>query len=647
MPLRAFLSQCLNVRYLNKKQLLVVSLVCAVVAVAWLYTFSQYQAVKHQLSEHKSLVAESASILTRFTDQEIRLLEYLLSGDRSSLASYERTKLDLLASIQSAKALTSREPLIQHQRIASIEQMYRRWLKDFAQYAVGVQKDSDLTAAEKSSYVSKLLLQHTGKRHADRMTLLLNEYLKSERMKIEILEGNKSALMGLMVLLCVSFLLILGVAVIYILWQCKHDYTAFYGKLLAAIEQVYLGNYGYHLDTERNPEFQLITKAFNKMSDQLSVLDNAQTGLMNWNYLDRMSHEIRTALNGITGALEIMKVDKVDDEVCETMSLIEEGAGVLVRIVNDVLDLSKIEAGQLELDFQTMNLKNCVESIFRLSKVEARDMSVSLELEYDRDLPLYIYSDEKRIKQILINLINNAVKFTERGSVKLAVKKHNQTTEHEECVRFEVIDTGIGIEPNQISSIFDLVGSEDRSGEYHYGSSGFGLKLCHNLIKLMSGNIDIESERNKGTRVYFDLPLIQGTLNVPEMNTHEIEKGRFQGKKALVVEDNGINRIVAGAILEDLGFHVTFAINGQEGVNAAASERYDAIFMDMQMPIMDGIQATSIILQRDSDAPPIIGLTANVMDDDIHQCIDAGMVTVITKPLSIGKLYGVLVTVDI
>jgi PAS domain S-box-containing protein len=345
-------------------------------------------------------------------------------------------------------------------------------------------------------------------------------------------------------------------------------------------------------------------------------------------FLANMSHEIRTPLNAVINLYELLLGTKLDEQQQELVRGAYEGGKALSTLLNDILDFSKIEAGKIELQEQQFALSGMINGIIDMFRPQSKAKGIELNVTVDSKTPDIVIGDEQRIRQVLVNLIGNAVKFTDRGKVSLLVEPAGNNK-----ITFRVEDTGIGIPKDANDYLFEEFRQVDASLTRKYGGSGLGLTISKKLVHAMNGEIGCEQGEQRGSVFCFQLPLAHGVeSNVIEKYEPSTE---IQKSRVLVVEDSTANQIVIRTLLEKLGCIVVLANNGLEAVQSVMNDRYDLVFMDISMPVMDGYEATGKIraLQSSSSRVPIIALTANVFSEDQQRCLDSGMDDFLAKPL--------------
>jgi signal transduction histidine kinase len=362
-------------------------------------------------------------------------------------------------------------------------------------------------------------------------------------------------------------------------------------------------------------------------------------------FLASMSHEIRTPLNGVIGSAELlMQSGTLTPEQHQHAERIRKSGAALLTVVNDVLDFSKIEAGAIELDPQPFWPKALVEECVSIVDDAARRKTLSIRVDTGDRLPERVVGDEPRLRQVLLNLINNAVKFTPRGGITVALQHESASATHER-LHFAVSDTGIGIPDSKLSRLFERFSQVDGSTTRQHGGTGLGLAISKRLIELMGGTIGVTSEAGRGSTFWFTVVLPRARDSETTVLDHApVPPQRRRGARILLAEDVAINQEIAAAILQRGGYEVDVVGDGSEAVKAVQERDYDLVLMDVQMPVMDGIDATHHI--RALNGPvrdiPIIAMTANVYAEQVSTFKASGMNDHVGKPFRAEELYSAI-----
>jgi hypothetical protein len=369
--------------------------------------------------------------------------------------------------------------------------------------------------------------------------------------------------------------------------------------------------------------------------------DLEQVDRMRTSFLANISHEIRTPMNGVLGMTELMLLEPGQaPENRERLELIRRSGLSLVTLINDLLDVTKMAAGKLELELLDFDLQRVLSDVSGLFEPLAREKGLALQVDCAGDVPTSLRGDALRVQQVLSNLLSNAVKFTEKGSITLEVRCASLEPL---ALRFAVRDTGVGIDAAVLPRLFTPFAQADASTTRRYGGTGLGLALCRQLATLMGGTLEATSGAGGGSTFTLQVPFTRGlTRALPRTATPTPDTG--VKAPVLVVDDNPINLKVAAGLLKRAGYPVHTAVNGREALEAVQRERYLLVLMDCQMPEMDGFAATEAIRSLDGDVAltPVVALTASAMPDELEACRRAGMNDCLTKPVTFDALLRVL-----
>ena len=607
-------------------------------------------------------VHEQTKITEQQSEKQLRVLSALMANNLFAALLFE----DAIAAQETLATLTAQEDIVNAQLYDSSGQLFASYSRDqngrFSKLL-----STRLLALKEGSVVND----------AGVLASYIPMYNNEERVGLLHVKDNMTSMnrqkKEFYALVIFSSFFAFLISVVLALW-IQGYLTRPLVKIMEVIREItQSANYSKRVSVVGEDEFATLATHFNNMivvvQEQEASLDASNTELENRvvarteelektlelanhankvksEFLAVMSHEIRTPLNGVLGFAELLTLSDLGDETNDQVEMLNSSANSLLTLLNEILDFSKLDVGKLELDEQRFELAHLIRSCIEVNKAKA--IHKGLELSFDqRGMTSHYYlGDKLRLQQILNNLISNAVKFTLSGSVRVSVEEKKQGSFT--LLTFRISDTGVGIEQGKLADIFTPFTQVDSSVTREFGGSGLGLSICKQLVDLMNGEVDIESEVGKGSMFSFTIPLIAVAVDEPQVDFGESSKTEELAPSAniLIAEDNPVNQLVVKGLLSSLNQSCTIVNDGSEALQRAKNERFDLIFMDYHMPVMDGVAATRAIRELGSSSlnfdTPIIALTADIQTSVRHKFNMAGGNDIVLKPFTRDRMSSCL-----
>jgi len=582
-------------------------------------------------------------------DQETGLRGYLVTGHDEYLQAFDDGYIAIQANFTSLRMLISAS-YDKNIVLASIENLWaksRQWDDEAGSPEILLRRKLNLVGSNMSD-VTALIENETGKNITDQIRTILNTFItvEMELMNVRELKADQAATTALYVVIIGTVIaIIIALSVAFLVSNYVVEKL---GMLVTATNKFTQGDLNQKIEINSGDEFATLGLSFNLMTKTMkhSINEMEQATRAKGEFLANMSHEIRTPMNGVLGMLTILEQSGLSEKQEGLVTTIRSCGDGLMVVINDILDLSKLESGKLEIEQHPFKLEDCIEnSIYLLGSLSSQK---GLLLTYDigDNVPESLLGDDIRIRQILMNLIGNAIKFTEFGDINISVMVAKQVNNiYHLC--FTVKDGGIGISEADQAKLFQPFSQVDASTTRKYGGTGLGLVISQKLVEQMHGEIGVKSTQGQGSTFYFTVPLQQIEFQQKDQKRRFSDIDHEMAKKLplsiLIVEDNHVNQIISKNLLENFGYKPDLAENGKIALSAIARKSYDVVFMDMQMPVMDGVEATERIVDLyGSERPRIIAMTANVFSADKEKCFAAGMDDFIGKPVVVEHVIAAL-----